>query len=249
MTELQPKKNFDDVESRRASASGRRLSFGRRLYYFLGLPLLRGIARLLWWSYRIDTFIGKDIADRVIRDDNVYAPCYWHQHTVLGLALMRAWIKEGFNAGFIISASVDGDVPARIAEAWGAKVIRGSAARTGALAMRDIHGVMKQGVSIVSAADGPRGPQYEFKPGVVLMSRIGAAPMISIGCAASRGLYLDRWDNFVIPLPFSRVAFAIGEPHAVPAGTSMEEMEEHRADMQREIISLTKQAEQALSRG
>jgi len=240
------KNSFDDAELRRGEHGKRRLSFGRRLYYALGFHLLRITARLLWSTYRIEAFIGEDVANRVIDDGKVYAPCYWHQHTILSLYLFRTWIKRGFNAGFIISPSVDGEVPARIAEAWGAKVVRGSAARTGALAMRDIREILKQGTSIVTAADGPLGPKCEFKAGAVLMSRIGDAPMIPIACAADRAWYLNRWDKFMIPKPFARIVLAVGEPQRVPAGASMEQMDEQRKNMQDAINSLVEQSRQVL---
>jgi len=240
------KKNFDDVESRRGFAGRRRMSIGRRLYYLVGLPLMLALVRFMWWSYRIEKFIGEDVARTVVTDGKVYAPCYWHQHTVLCLIMMRQWLKKGFKGGFIISPSVDGEVPARIARSWGAAVIRGSAKRTGALAMRDMHQIMKDGTSIVTAADGPLGPKQEFKAGVVLMSRIGSAPMIPIACAADRAWYLNRWDDFMIPKPFSRIVLAIGEPHPVPPGSSMEDLEVHRLGMQQALIDLTEQAERAL---
>ena len=63
---------------------------------------------------------------------------------------MREWIRRGFKACFLISGSVDGEVPERIARSWGAEVIRGSASRTGALAMRDMHEVWTQ-----NAINGP----------------------------------------------------------------------------------------------
>ncbi len=247
MSEDSNRPNVDDVEARRAvSTSQRRMTVGRKLYYLVGMPILLAAVRLLWWSCRIQTVIGADIVDRIVADGKVYAPCYWHQHTVLVLKMMRDWIKRGFRAGFIISASVDGEVPARIARSWGAEVVRGSAQRTGALAMRDIHQVMKSGVSLVTAADGPLGPKYEFKAGVVLMARIGSAPIVPIACAAQRAWYLRRWDDFMVPKPFSRIVLAVGEPHEIPAGSSMQDLEAHRIEMQDAIVSLMQQAEDAL---
>lgn len=246
MTEETDKPGFDDVESRRSPISSREMTLGRRLYYAIGMPVVYGILRLLWWSWRVEKVIGADIDERVVTDGKTYAPCYWHQHSIVILKSMRDWIRRGFKAGFIVSASVDGEVPAKIARSWGAEVIRGSAQRTGALAMRDIHQVMKNGYSIVTAADGPLGPCYEFKPGVVLMAKIGSAPMIPIGCAADKAWYLKRWDNFIIPKPFARIVLAVGEPLAVPRAASMEDLEDHRLSMQNAILRLMKEAERAL---
>ncbi|MDH5310988.1 MAG: DUF374 domain-containing protein [Gammaproteobacteria bacterium] len=240
------KPKLDEIGDRRTFGGRRRLSLGRRMYYFFGLPLALGLLRLLWWSYRVEKLIGEDVIDRMVSNDKVYAPVYWHQHTLLCLMLMRRLLKRGFRAGFIITPSVDGEVPAKVARRWGAVAIRGSAAKTGALALRDMHAVMQHGVSVVTAADGPLGPKAHFKLGVVLMARIGGAPMIPIACAADRAWYLDRWDDFLIPKPFSRIVLAVGEPYEIPRGGSMEELEKHRQHMENAVNSLIEQSKQAL---
>lgn len=239
---------FEDVEARRSAWSQRRMSPGRRLYYFLGLPLLRGVMRLLWWSYRVEKIIGAETAERIATDGRAYGPCYWHQHHVLCTNLIRRWIDKGFRAGFLISASVDGEVPARIARAWGAEVIRGSANQTGALVLRDMREALKRGVSIVTTADGPNGPKYEFKAGAVLMARIAGVPLVPLACAADRAWYLHRWDDFMVPKPFARVVLAVGEPVPVPADMPLERIEEFRLEMQQSIMSLMAASEEALGR-
>lgn len=236
----------DNIEARRSAASRRRLTPARRLYYWAGLPVLKGLFRLLWWTYRKEYVIGDDVRRRLIADGNTYAPVYWHQHTFCCLNMMRDWLREGFRAGFIISASVDGDVPARIARSWGGTVVRGSAKHTNALAMRDIQQVMKDGVSIVSAADGPLGPCYEFKAGVVLMARIGSAPLVPLSCAADRAWYLKRWDRFMLPKPFARVALAVGEPLPIDRQTPVAELEERRVAIERATNELMERSKAAL---
>lgn len=222
----------------------------RRLYYTLGLPLVRAITRILTSTYRIEAVIGEAHMEPFI-GDKVCAPCYWHQHHVIGTKLVRSWIGRGFKACFLISGSVDGDVPERIARAWGAEVIRGSANQSGALALRDQQRMMKSGYSIVTTADGPRGPIYEFKAGTVLMARVAGVPMVPIGCAADRAWYLKRWDKFMVPKPFARIAIAIGEPIPVPRDIPLDSLEPVRANVQAAVMSLMRDSEQALkaSRG
>ena len=160
--------------------------------------------------------------------------------------MMRSWIRKGFKACFLISASVDGEVPARIARAWGAQVIRGSANQTGALALRDMQQMMKQGISIVTTADGPNGPKYEFKPGAVLMARIGGAALVPLACAADRAWYLDRWDDFMIPKPFARVVLAIGEPVEVPRTAAVNDLESYRLRMEQATMALMEKSKAEL---
>ncbi|MCG8371823.1 MAG: lysophospholipid acyltransferase family protein [Proteobacteria bacterium] len=247
MSDNKPATDYSDVESRRSADSKRRLSAGRKIVHAVGLPLLRGIIHLLNATYRIDKVIGEDVADRIVAQDHgACAPCYWHaQHLVLS-NLMRQWIRRGFRAGFIVSASVDGDVPARIARSWGAEVIRGSAARTGALVLRDARALMKRGVSIITTPDGPRGPAFELKPGTVLMARLTGAPLVPLGFAASRAWTLNTWDRFVIPKPFARIVIAIGEPIDVPRGASMEDLERIRGEMQAAMDGLDQASRDAV---
>ncbi len=222
------------------------MTAGRRLYYFLGLPLLRAIIKLLTVTYRIEKVIGADTIDPFIKDGTVCAPAYWHQHHIIGSTLIRSWLQRGFKACFLVSGSVDGDVPERVARAWGAEVIRGSANQSGALALRDQQRMMKDGYSIVTTADGPRGPKYEFKSGTVLMARIAGVPIVPIGCAANRAWYLNRWDDFMIPKPFARIVIAVGEPIPVPRTIPLDSLEPVRQNVQAAVMSLMEESEQAL---
>jgi lysophospholipid acyltransferase (LPLAT)-like uncharacterized protein len=192
------------------------------------------------------TFVLFPHIEPFIDSDKVCAPAYWHQHHIPGSTLIRSWIRRGFKACFLISGSVDGDVPERIARAWGAEVIRGSANKSGALALRDQQQMMKNGYSIVTTADGPRGPKYEFKAGTVLMARIAGVPIIPIGCAADRAWYLKRWDNFLIPKPFARIVIAIGEPVPVPRDVPLDALEPVRLNVQEAVMSLMRDSEKIL---
>ena len=223
------------------------MSPGRRLYYFLGLPVLRGVIRLLTATYRVERIDGRENIDPFIESGDLCAPCYWHQHHVIGSTLIRGWVKRGFKACFLVSGSVDGDVPERVARAWGAEVIRGSANQSGALALRDMQKMMRNGYSIVTTADGPRGPQHEFKMGAILMARIAGVPIIPLGVAADRCWYLNRWDKFMIPKPFARISVAIGAPYTIPKGSALDQLEPHRLAVQETVMSLMTQSEHALT--
>lgn len=240
------KKDFDSVESRRSSSSQRRMTLARRTYYALGVPVLRGIIRLLTATYRVERIVGNEHIDPFIESQALCAPCYWHQHHVVGSTLMRRWVQRGFKACFLVSGSVDGEVPARIARGWGAEVIRGSANQSGALALRDMQKMMKQGYSIVTTADGPRGPIYEFKMGAILMARIAGIPIIPVACAADRAWHLNRWDNFMIPKPFARIALAVGEPYEIPKDAPLDGLEPHRVNVQAAVMSLMAKSEAIL---
>lgn len=246
MSSDKPKVDYSSAESRRSSFSQRRMSRGRRLYYTLGLPLLRFITWLLTCTYRRVPVRGAEHIEQFIEAGHVCAPAYWHQAHILCSTQIERWIRQGFKACFLVSGSVDGEVPERIARSWGAEVIRGSANQSGALALRDMHRMMKNGFSVVTTADGPRGPQHEFKAGAVLMARIGGVPIVPIACAADRAWYLRRWDKFMIPKPFARIAVGVGEPIPVPANTPLDEIETIRENVQAAVMSVMRECEKAV---
>lgn len=245
MADLDKQTSADAVDARR-NPTGRRLTLGRRLGYAVATPILSALARLLWLSCRVGKVIGAEHVDNAISGNTAFVPCYWHRDIYVCLMTIRGWIQRGFSAAVIISPSVDGDVPARIAERWGAEVIRGSAKRTGALAMRDMHAIMRRGVSIVTVADGPVGPAYYFKAGILLTARIGSAPVLPMGCAADRAWRFNTWDEFMLPKPFANVVVAVGEPRTVPKRASAEELEALRLELQETIDSLAITAARAL---
>ena len=150
---------------------------------------------------------------------------------------------------FAEAGSGDGDVPERIVRSWGADVIRGSANQTGALVLRDMHEKIRNGVAVVTTADGPNGPKFEFKQGVVLMARIGGTPMVPLACATDRAWYLNRWDDFMIPKPFAKIVLAVGEPVYAPRDTSMDKLEEYRLEMQYATNALMAESKQLLELG
>jgi lysophospholipid acyltransferase (LPLAT)-like uncharacterized protein len=128
-------------------------------------------------------------------------------------------------------------------------VIRGSANQTGALVLRDMQEKIRNGVAIVTTADGPNGPKYEFKAGAVLMARIGGTPLVPLACAADRAWHLDRWDDFMIPKPFAKVVLAVGEPVVVPRDAPMDKLEDYRLEMQYATNALMAESKQLLKPG
>ncbi len=58
--------------------------------------------------------------------------------------------------------------------------------------------------------DGPRGPKYGIKPGVILIARAAKANLTVFTWSASRTWSLPTWDDMLIPKPFSRIIFGLG---------------------------------------
>jgi len=189
----------------------------RRLSYALLAPIGLAVLRFWWGTCRVTAVVGAENFETALARAPSMLPCYWHQHELF----CARWLMQQMpriKLGFLISPSVDGEVPAMIARRLGAEVIRGSSTHTGARALRDYYQLLvKENVSPVITPDGPKGPRFRFKPGGILLSQISGRPLLPMAFAASRA-WLIAWDKFVLPWPFSRIAIAIGEPVWVERG-------------------------------
>jgi lysophospholipid acyltransferase (LPLAT)-like uncharacterized protein len=246
--------NYDPARKARAArttgaetASRRRMSAGRKVWYAFVVAVAKGILRVCWKTCRVERTIGSEHLDAIVADGSPAVICYWHQAHIFGSRLMLDLRERGLNVGFLISPSVSGEVPAAMARSWGAPVLRGSPTRTGGQALRDLYlAIAREKISPVITVDGPKGPAFEVKVGAVLLARLAGAPMVPVAWAASRGKYWDSWDRFQVPAPFSRIVYAVGEPLTVPRGTPIDELEPYRLELENRLKAVSRKAREAV---
>lgn len=221
------------------------MSWKRKLSYAIIRPIVKLLMSIFWWTCRVEKIIGDEHAQQLIEKGSPIIPCYWHQMHIFGSWYMRKLQKRGLKIGFLVSPSVDGEVPAKIVESWGAVAIRGSSNRTGARALKDMYStIVKDRVSPVTTPDGPTGPVHEFKQGAIMLAQLTQSPMLPIAYAANKFWELKTWDNFIIPKPFSRIIIAVGEPHHINKKLNAEEMEKARVAMEKDMNTLIEVAQQ-----
>ena len=225
----------------------RTMTWKRKLGYAILRPIIKLFLTTFWWTCRVEKVIGDEYAQELIDKGEPIIPCYWHQMHIFGSWYMRKLQKRGLKIGFLISPSVDGEVPAKIVESWGAVAIRGSSNRTGARALKDMYTtIVKDRVSPVTTSDGPTGPIHKFKQGAIMLAQLTQSPMLPMAYMASRYWELKSWDKFIIPKPFSRIVIAVGEPHMIGKKLNTEEMEEARLKMEMDMNNLIVKAREAL---
>ena len=224
------------------------MTLKRRITYHLLSPLLKLILYSLWASCRIKKIEGEHYFDTLKDNGRPFIPCYWHQHHIFCTWYMRRLIKKGFKIGFLVSPSVDGEIPAKMVKDWNAaEVIRGSKTRFGAQTLREMYSLLvKQGISPVTTSDGPQGPIHKFKTGDLVLSKITQAPLVAISYAASDVWQLKTWDRFIIPKPFSRIAICIGIPVTVDKNTHLDDLGSVGERMEDQLLALYKQASDIL---
>lgn len=210
----------------------------------LAVPVLSVYLAGLRRTVKIDVHGEQSAVRALIERRQPFIPCYWHQQNLLcALYLMDLKAMHGFNAGFLVSPSRDGEIPARLFRRWGARVIRGSSSRTGAQALRDLHvAITRDHVSPANTPDGPRGPCFESKPGPLMLSQMTQAPIVPMAAAANSFWQLNSWDRFVLPKWRARIAVVIGAPMHVEKKSRLTELEPLRRRLQTELIRLSNTA-------
>jgi lysophospholipid acyltransferase (LPLAT)-like uncharacterized protein len=81
-----------------------------------------------------------------------------------------------------------------------------------------------------------------------MLAQLSGAPLVPMSYAARRAWYLDSWDRFMIPKPFTRVAIAIGRPRYVERSGKLGGTGSMQEQMEAELNRLGREAEAALER-
>jgi lysophospholipid acyltransferase (LPLAT)-like uncharacterized protein len=232
---------------RTTTRSGRRMTRMRRLLYRVAVPVALAVLRTWWRTCRVVGVVGIEHLDAALARAPSLVPCYWHQHLLYCGKFLVEQRERGLTVGWLISPSVDGELGAMMLRRFGAVIIRGSSTHTGARALRDYYQALTHdNVSPVITPDGPRGPRFKFKPGALLLAQMSGRPILPMSYAASRA-WLVKWDKFVIPLPWSRIAIALGPPCYVPRVTDAKSLVQLQARLEGELKRLFGVARAALA--
>lgn len=161
-------------------------------------------------------------SDFVATPDNIYdlldrdAPVIlsmWHGQHFLAPFVRRPTDK----AAVLVSRHRDGEINAVAAEILGVSTIRGSGdpkgrfdKKGGVGAFKTMIDTLGQGINVALTADVPKISR-KVGLGIVTLARYSGRPIYPLGIGTSRAIRLNNWDRSTIGLPFSTVAYAVGE--------------------------------------
>jgi lysophospholipid acyltransferase (LPLAT)-like uncharacterized protein len=168
----------------------------------------------------------------------------WH-----GRLLPLTYLHRNQGVSTLISRSADGEYIARIVERWGYQAIRGSSSRGGGTALREIVKAARAGKSIAVTPDGPRGPRQKLKRGVLTAAQLSGIPILPVSAGATRAWWIEGWDRFLVPKPFSRLYVHYGNLVYVPRDASEDQLVQIETDLEQALNRLTEQADADARRG
>lgn len=203
-----------------------RRGLGRRLAGGPGRLLVALLAR----TWRIERDHPEHLAQARVGGGHFIA--LWH-----GSMLVAMPGHRGPDYQVLVSQSADGDISARLLRSFGYGVIRGSASRGGARALREMLEALGAGSIVVVTPDGPRGPLRSMNPGLAWMARATGRPIVPCAFVCDRAWRLSSWDRFAIPKPWARVAYVYGQPLSVPREAGPEDLERASEELRQRLLA------------
>ena len=207
------------------------------------LSLIAWVVISVWSRLVRIHFVNRQIFDRFTAEKKNVIFAFWHGRQFLLFHNYK-------NAGFIIPASEsrDGDIQAGILRRFGFEVVRGSSKRKGDRALLGMLQGLRKGKTVAMAVDGPRGPLHEVKPGILYLAGKLNKPIVPAAISAKRHWIIKKsWDQYMLPVPFTRAVIVFGEPVVVD-GTSEAELESKRQDLENSLHMITGEADEHCAR-
>ena len=203
----------------------------RKLRRELVILLLPFISLLFWlwartirWQNRYD--FEKD-------KGKIYA--LWH-----GYALALAFF--GLDRGIVVLVSRfrDGDIADGLLKRFGFETVRGSAeegreGKRGRFALLRLMKLLKEGKNIAITVDGPKGPPFKAKDGVIFLAQKTGAVVIPACVKFETFFQLNTWDRLVIPYPFTKAQLLVGKEIRV---SPEDAIEDKRMELEEELLRL-----------
>jgi lysophospholipid acyltransferase (LPLAT)-like uncharacterized protein len=153
---------------------------------------------------------AKEIVGRErIEDRSNYIFCYWHVFSPIAYSVFHrprrhVWLQHP--AWFAKHVHV-------ATRLFGVdKLVFGSTGHSGREAADKIVGFLKLGYSTVVFPDGPRGPPYVLKDGVLHMSLKSGVPIAPVRFWMSKYMELKGWDRKRFPYPFISMRVEFKDP-------------------------------------
>lgn len=204
------------------------------MYKFYGI-LLYFILRIIKMTLKI-----RIIEEEKIDSKETYVCGFWHNKLAISLFCLGELDKK---VG-LASPSKDGELIATPLEMMGYKIVRGSSGRDSIKSVVKMVKLVKEGYTLGTPLDGPKGPVFRTKKGMIYIAQKTGKPFICLGGAYSKKwVFSKTWDKFQLPKPFSEVVCVIGERMYIPEG---ENIKKYQQIAEEELKRLNLKAEKAL---
>ncbi|MGB2579025.1 hypothetical protein AAIR98_000944 [Elusimicrobium simillimum] len=210
----------------------------RSFKYVIVSNLIYLVSVFLGWTTRTKFYKSPEFEDWHNSGKN-YIYAVWHNQQAFLLYPYR-----GKKVCALISLSKDGEFIARVLPKFGMKAVRGSTSKGGSNALRMLMDISQAGYHPMITPDGPRGPIYKAKNGVIYLAKKTGLPIVPVGAGLSNKFTVGSWDKMRIPLPFGKCALVYGKMIFVNEESDIAKV---KLELEQELNAATLKAEQLVS--
>jgi lysophospholipid acyltransferase (LPLAT)-like uncharacterized protein len=198
----------------------------------------------LWFASCRIQIIGRPYHERYVCGQDKVVGATWHRG-----AIFLVWFFRKARPMVMFSRSKDGELLATFAECLGVIPVRGSSSRGGRAALKAMVRHLKEpgDRKAATVVDGPRGPRYRVKKGMIMAAMLAEVPLLPIMVSARPALTLKgTWDRTLIPLPFSRVIVSYDKPWKMFPGSGSQALEGIRREVEAVLNKMRLRTDAAL---
>lgn len=182
---------------------------------------------------------------RKLHPNSQVAIAIWHRNSIACM-LAYAWRR----LAILVSLSFDGEVISYVASKFGIHSARGSSSRGGSEAFKQLLKLHKQSYDLGITVDGPRGPIYQVKPGIIAVASRTGMPILPFAAVARHEWVLSKaWDKFRVPKPFTEMVCLYGEAIVVPRDLESSEFENYAQKVGLALMILEERIRLAIANG
>jgi lysophospholipid acyltransferase (LPLAT)-like uncharacterized protein len=167
-------------------------------------PCLYIFLVLLKSTLRVE-YVNKPPHDEVSSKGPGFIICFWH-----GRLLMMPFSKKWSPVKVLISRHRDGEFIARVMKFFNLGTIRGSFKKMSISSLREIIDNLKAGIDIAITPDGPKGPRYTVKSGIIELARLSGKTIVPVTYGAGKKKLFNHGTGSSSPILFLKL-FSSGE--------------------------------------
>ncbi|MCH9634398.1 MAG: hypothetical protein S4CHLAM7_11470 [Chlamydiae bacterium] len=171
--------------------------------------IVKTVLRCLLWTNKIE-LIGLDTYYSSV-NQHPSIVMLWHNRVVLTPNYFGEFLKRTSNYTAYVSGSRDGEWLALATESYKNGFTIRVPKRNKHESLRAFIKTLKKSVLVITP-DGPRGPKYKIKPGVILAASMTKAQIFPFSWSASKFWKFKSWDGLRIPKPFGKMVMGFGKP-------------------------------------
>ncbi|MFO8057999.1 MAG: lysophospholipid acyltransferase family protein [bacterium] len=239
-------------------AKKKKRSLKKRISRGMGVTLAPPVVK--YWLYLFDytarknnqellTLINhEELQERVGSRQNPSIIALWHNRLMFGPTAYK--YLKGRGTAIMVSRSFDGDIIAATLKSFKDFIaVRGGSAskagtdKGGKEALSRMIELAGEGYDLCITPDGPQGPVYEVKRGIIDLARTTGLPIYTVGCSCSKWVEAKSWDKTKLPLPWTRVVYRASEPMWIPQDAGEDLIEQKRQELQKTMLDLTEFAD------